>query len=104
MPASKELKWLLRRLAADGRRPYRDLLARLTRRETEVLTKLANGATYREIAHDLSVSPTTVGSHVQNIAKKVYKWSPNGGAGVREPRRTPPSGGSTWTFASDPSD
>lgn len=49
------------------------VLARLTRFETEILTKLAYGATYHEIAHDLSVSPRTVGSHVQNIATKVRK-------------------------------
>ena len=43
----------------------------LTRREREVLQKLANGSTSDSIAEELSVSRHTVRTHVQNILTKL---------------------------------
>lgn len=42
----------------------------LTAREIEVLTALAKGASNRQIARQLSISPKTVGSHVEHIYAK----------------------------------
>ena len=44
----------------------------LTPREVEVLKCLAQGATNREIAQDLSVSVRTVTTHVRNILDKLH--------------------------------
>ena len=46
-------------------------LARLTRREREVLQLLADGADTEEIASRLTVSVTTVRNHIQNILDKL---------------------------------
>jgi PAS domain S-box-containing protein len=46
-------------------------LARLTRREREVLQLLADGADTKEIAERLTLSSTTVRNHVQNILDKL---------------------------------
>ena len=43
----------------------------LTRRELEVLVKMAEGFTQREIAEQLFVSPNTVNSHAQKIYEKM---------------------------------
>jgi DNA-binding NarL/FixJ family response regulator len=43
----------------------------LTPRELEVLTLLATGSGTDEIAHDLVISPRTVGTHVQHILAKL---------------------------------
>lgn len=58
-------------LAAAGR-PHPDLPgpAGLTDREIEVLVLLARGKTNRQIAHDLFISPKTVGNHVEHIYAK----------------------------------
>jgi DNA-binding NarL/FixJ family response regulator len=44
---------------------------RLTDREEEVLTLLAQGARQKEIALRLSISPKTVGTHIQNLFGKL---------------------------------
>jgi DNA-binding NarL/FixJ family response regulator len=44
----------------------------LTRREYEILTHLAKGSQYKEIAEALSVSIATVRSHIQNIYDKLH--------------------------------
>lgn len=44
---------------------------RLTPREIEVLRLLASGATLRQIAHELVLSPTTVRNHVENLMGKL---------------------------------
>jgi DNA-binding NarL/FixJ family response regulator len=55
---------------------YADLLARqLTPRELEVLTLLAEGATSRQIAEELGVSPNTVRTHVHGILSKLQVHS-----------------------------
>lgn len=43
----------------------------LTRRETEILSKLCNGDTYKEIANALFVELSTVHFHVKNIYRKL---------------------------------
>jgi DNA-binding NarL/FixJ family response regulator len=43
---------------------------RLTQREHEVLDLLAEGRRQKEIAQQLSISPKTVGTHVQNLLSK----------------------------------
>jgi hypothetical protein len=90
-----EFKRLLRRLGARRRLPGDEFFDRMTRREKDVLNQLASGQSTREIAHGLGMSVTTVNAHIQNIVRKSTLPPNNGGAGVREPRRTPPSDGST---------
>ena len=47
------------------------LLNSLTGRELEVLRLLSTGKSNKEIARALRVSPSTVGSHVSQILKKL---------------------------------
>src|SRR4051794_2632916 len=44
---------------------------RLTGREGEVLALLAEGAWQKDVAHQLSISPKTVGTHIQNLLGKL---------------------------------
>jgi DNA-binding NarL/FixJ family response regulator len=46
-------------------------LDQLTTREREVLRLIARGYLYKEIAHDLSISPKTVESHVSAVLRKL---------------------------------
>jgi predicted ATPase/DNA-binding CsgD family transcriptional regulator len=46
-------------------------IARLTRRETQVLRLLAQGLSDKEIAEELSISPRTAMTHVSNILAKL---------------------------------
>jgi DNA-binding NarL/FixJ family response regulator len=63
---------LVRILAASARESAgRPLAERLTRREREVLLLLAEGASNREAAEALGVSPNTVRTHVQSLLTKV---------------------------------
>ena len=43
----------------------------LSRRETEILQKVAYGATTKEVAHDLGISPHTVKTHLERIFEKL---------------------------------
>jgi DNA-binding NarL/FixJ family response regulator len=49
-----------------------DVNADLTRRELEVLSKVATGATDKEIADELTISIHTVKSHMRNILAKLH--------------------------------
>ncbi|MDF2507973.1 MAG: response regulator containing a CheY-like receiver domain and an DNA-binding domain [Microbacterium sp.] len=49
---------------------HRDVLARLTAREQEVLLLVARGRTNQEIATDLTISPHTAKTHVNRIMSK----------------------------------
>lgn len=53
------------------RRFFRTDASVLTRREIEILTLAASGATNAEIANRLYISPHTVKSHLYNIYKKI---------------------------------
>jgi len=44
---------------------------KLTARETEVLALMAEGLTNQQIAEVLSVAPSTIKSHVQNVILKL---------------------------------
>ncbi len=43
----------------------------LSRREREILQKIANGATTKEVATDLGISPHTVKTHLERIFEKL---------------------------------
>src|SRR5438093_5446013 len=45
--------------------------APLSKREREILQKVANGATTKEVAHDLGISPHTVKTHLERIFEKL---------------------------------
>ena len=76
---------------------------RFTRREREVIALAAQGYTIRQIAESLYVGHKTVETHLLNVFEKMRRDPPNeGGAGVREPRRTPPTGGSGSRSADEP--
>lgn len=51
--------------------PPASLLGRLTTREREVLTLLANGLRQPDIAQQLVISPKTVATHIQRILEKL---------------------------------
>lgn len=61
-------------LASDGQagdRRHRPRPAGLSEREVEVLALIARGSTNREVAARLSISPKTVGRHVEHIYAKI---------------------------------
>lgn len=43
----------------------------LSEREVQVLTALARGRSYKEVARDMDISPYTVGDHVKTIYRKL---------------------------------
>lgn len=49
----------------------KDKIAKLTKREIEVLVKVAIGVTNRDIANSLNISERTVKNHISNIFKKI---------------------------------
>ncbi len=53
-------------------KPSTDETRNLTPRETEILTQLAKGYQYKEIANTLSISVETVRSHLQHIYDKLH--------------------------------
>jgi two-component system nitrate/nitrite response regulator NarP len=55
----------------DVRKIYDNPLATLTRRELEVLSKLAGGRTNKQIARDMEVSLNTIKFHVRNLFQKL---------------------------------
>lgn len=72
MPAS-DLPHVLEELRSVSEpRPAEEVaLARLTRRETEILRRLASGESTAAIAETLGISPLTVQSHVKSILAKL---------------------------------
>ena len=50
----------------------RELSVALSEREREVLKFVAKGLTNKEIAVSMSISPSTVKRHVENILKKLH--------------------------------
>jgi DNA-binding NarL/FixJ family response regulator len=70
----EELIARLRRLIAKSRpdaEPAPSAFSSLTTRESEVLRLLARGLNQSTIARDLSISPATVGTHIQRILTKL---------------------------------
>jgi len=63
----------LRRL--ERREEAMRLTARLTNREREVLSLVAQGDTHEAIAHALTISPHTVRTHQQNVLGKLHVHS-----------------------------
>jgi DNA-binding NarL/FixJ family response regulator len=51
--------------------PSQNLHTRLTDRQVEILKRICNGMTEKEIAFHLDISPNTVHVHVNNIMKKI---------------------------------
>jgi DNA-binding NarL/FixJ family response regulator len=49
----------------------RQEVAALSKRETEILQKVAYGATTKEVARDLDISPHTVKTHLERIFEKL---------------------------------
>jgi DNA-binding NarL/FixJ family response regulator len=43
----------------------------LSKRETQIVRELAKGLTYKEIAHEVGLSSSTVRSHLHNVYKKL---------------------------------
>jgi two-component system nitrate/nitrite response regulator NarL len=61
---------LMRRVAPE-RAQATTTAGKLTRREVEILSLLAQGLTQTDIARDLSISPRTVGAHIEHILGKL---------------------------------
>ena len=65
---------IMTRFILEDRRPrrfFKTTASVLTRREIEILTMTASGATNTEIANELYISRHTVKSHLYNIYKKI---------------------------------
>ena len=60
---------LMRRVAPERQAPAP--VDNLTSREVEILSLLAQGLTQTDIARDLSISPRTVGAHIEHILGKL---------------------------------
>jgi two-component system, NarL family, nitrate/nitrite response regulator NarL len=69
--APDELLARVRRLLARSKPSPSAMVAGLTKREHEVLSLLAEGSPQPEIASRLSVSPKTVGKHIEHILRKL---------------------------------
>ena len=59
------------RLLEERSRPLAGVTSKLTRRETEVLRLLAQGLTQDDIARRLTISPKTVGTHIEHVLRKL---------------------------------
>jgi DNA-binding NarL/FixJ family response regulator len=55
--------------ASNGSKPVEDA-PRLTKREQEVLSLLAEGRRQKQVGLELSISSKTVGTHIQNLIRK----------------------------------
>lgn len=73
--APDELLARVRRLEVQSRPLAGSIQDKLTRRESEVLRLLAQGLTQREIARRLTISPKTVGTHIDHILGKLHVHS-----------------------------
>ena len=62
----------------------------LTLREQEVLSALARGLRYKEIAHELAISPHTVRAHIHSIYDKLQVRTKAKAIEAFRPRKLPP--------------
>jgi DNA-binding NarL/FixJ family response regulator len=69
--AADELLARVRRLVPRAARPTSGIASGLTPKEREVLQLLAQGLDQRQIANRLSISPSTVGTHLEHIYGKL---------------------------------
>jgi DNA-binding NarL/FixJ family response regulator len=69
--APDELLARVRRLEANSRSAAETIASGLTPRESEVLGLLAEGLAQREIAARLTISPKTVGTHIEHVLRKL---------------------------------
>ena len=60
----------------------------LTVREVEIVNKIADGLSNKEIASQLYIEEQTVKNHVHNILDKLQSASPHGGGAVRTREKT----------------
>ena len=67
-----EFRWLASRTPS---RPQEEAAAALTHREKEVLRLVAEGAMDKDIAAELSISLSTVKTHMRNILAKLHSTS-----------------------------
>jgi DNA-binding NarL/FixJ family response regulator len=64
-PSRQRTNAATRAQSADPDRPH------LTEREHQILIRLAHGGTQKQIADELSISPKTVATHIQNLFRKL---------------------------------
>jgi DNA-binding NarL/FixJ family response regulator len=69
--APDELLARVRSLHLRSRRLSAGVLTKLSPREAEVLRRLAEGLTQAEIAERLTISPKTVGTHIEHVLRKL---------------------------------
>jgi DNA-binding NarL/FixJ family response regulator len=69
--AEKVMAQLAAKMVGMGARASQMPIERLTDRELEILSHIADGRTTGEIAKRLSLSPKTVGAHRENIKQKL---------------------------------
>ena len=63
---------LLKRVRGEVKDPApEEIKSILSEREVQVLTALARGRSYKEVARDMDISPYTVGDHVKTIYRKL---------------------------------
>lgn len=66
-----KLRWLMHEPSGQDQRPRPLDPSPLTPQELAVLQRLAAGSVYNQIAHDLSLTPSTIRSHLHNIYGKL---------------------------------
>jgi DNA-binding CsgD family transcriptional regulator len=59
------------RMGDSGSAPGEQKSPALSKREREILQKVADGATTRQVASDLGISPHTVKTHLERIFEKL---------------------------------
>jgi HD-like signal output (HDOD) protein len=69
--ATEQLRGLLYGLASAKQRPRRLEKCPLSQQELRVLQRLAQGRVYKEIAHELALSVSTIRTHLHNAYRKL---------------------------------
>ncbi|HTA13062.1 MAG TPA: HDOD domain-containing protein [Solirubrobacteraceae bacterium] len=66
-----KLRWLMHEPPGHGQRRRRRPASPLSPQELVVLQRLAKGSVYNQIAHDLTLTASTIRSHLHNIYRKL---------------------------------